>query len=68
LLTSSLIRSFYAGFEDDELKPEISNVYGPTECCVDSTIGHITGKEEIVTIGKGFAGRKVYVLNENGKV
>lgn len=39
------------------------NVYGPTECTVDATIGEISGTQP--TIGGPVANARVYVLDEN---
>jgi amino acid adenylation domain-containing protein len=48
--------------------PKITNVYGPTECCVDSTFYEIS-KENIglfknIPIGKPMPGEIIYIVNE----
>ena len=52
--------------------PELYNVYGPTECCVDSTIYKVEADRirdrEIVPIGKSIANMKAYVLNNAMKM
>ncbi|MGK0555429.1 non-ribosomal peptide synthetase, partial [Macrococcus capreoli] len=51
-----------------------SNVYGPTECCVDSTIFHIDSdqirlfEEEVIPIGKAIDNVNVFLINEKGMV
>ncbi|MED1913794.1 non-ribosomal peptide synthase/polyketide synthase [Bacillus thuringiensis] len=54
-------------------RPKITNVYGPTECCVDSTAYDI-GEDiadawtHTVPIGKPLANQCVYILNEQHKL
>ena len=43
------------------------NVYGPTECTVDSTIGDITGPEQSAHIGRPIANTRIYILDSNQK-
>lgn len=40
------------------------NVYGPTECTVDSTVAHINHEPGPPHIGRPLANRNVYILNE----
>jgi amino acid adenylation domain-containing protein len=50
----------------------IANVYGPTECCVDTTVYRYPGKEEelsdTIPIGKPLANQKVYILDRRLKL
>ncbi|MFC2145983.1 amino acid adenylation domain-containing protein [Acidobacteriota bacterium] len=49
--------------------PQVSNIYGPTETCVDSTFYHIPpGKVEdfaSIPIGRGLPNQQVYILGKN---
>jgi len=51
--------------------PEITNSYGPTECCVEATALKLDMEyiEELgfVPIGKALSGYEIYILNENKK-
>ena len=53
-------------------KPEITNIYGPTECCVDSTAFRIDseGLEPLNTIpiGRPLVNYSVYVLDKDHKL
>ena len=44
------------------------NVYGPTECTVDSTIAYVNNSETRPVIGKPIANAYVYVLDENFQI
>ncbi|MBI1390257.1 MAG: amino acid adenylation domain-containing protein [bacterium] len=48
----------------------LSNVYGPTECCVDATCFHLDENTRIDSpvcpLGKGMPNIELYVLNESG--
>jgi amino acid adenylation domain-containing protein len=50
--------------------PAITNVYGPTECCVDSSFYHITpgetGQGDVVPIGRPMPNETIYILDRNG--
>ncbi|NEW06408.1 amino acid adenylation domain-containing protein [Paenibacillus sp. SYP-B3998] len=53
-------------------RPQITNVYGPTECCVDTT-AYTIGEEETfrfhtVPLGKPLANQSVYLLDSQQKV
>ncbi|SFB48565.1 AMP-binding protein, partial [Clostridium frigidicarnis] len=66
-LPLNTVREFYKNFRGEN-KPCINNVYGPTECCVDSSIYLIDPKEinkiEIIPIGKPMVNYKLYVLDK----
>ncbi|WP_051541409.1 AMP-binding protein [Caldalkalibacillus mannanilyticus] len=52
-------------------QPKISNVYGPTECCVDATA--YTIEEDVsdvhtVPIGKPLANQSIYILDSQQKM
>jgi len=68
-LTRELVASFY---EHDSLRDVvITNVYGPTECCVDVTARDVNYPVEdfgaIVPIGKPLSGAKIFVADTNGQ-
>ena len=46
---------------------EFYNVYGPTECTVDSTIARLKGDSTAPHIGHPMQNRHVYVLDRNGR-
>ncbi len=52
-----------------EPKPQITNIYGPAECCVDTTAFLIERDklDEVssIPIGKPLANKKVYILDQN---
>lgn len=53
--------------------PIVTNVYGPTECCVDSTAYHISSDElgklpPVVPIGRPLINQEVYILDKQMKV
>jgi amino acid adenylation domain-containing protein len=49
-------------------KPQITNVYGPTECCVDSTWFEISerniGEIQNIPIGKPMPNYRIYIMNQ----
>ncbi|WP_180984584.1 non-ribosomal peptide synthase/polyketide synthase [Paenibacillus sp. F4] len=54
-------------------RPQITNVYGPTECCVDTTAYDIDGETmtawtHTVPIGKPMANQHVYIMDMNRKL
>nr|MDJ0636529.1 amino acid adenylation domain-containing protein [Xenococcaceae cyanobacterium MO_188.B29] len=65
-LRAEVIIEFLSKFDDSP--PQITNVYGPTECCVDSSsyqIDLITIKKlGFVPIGKALSNISIYILNE----
>jgi len=66
-LLSSIVEDFYSKF--DENKPSITNIYGPTECCVDSTAYNVELNEisdfDVIPIGKPLCNQQVYILDDN---
>lgn len=61
------VEKFYSRFDGNT--PEITNVYGPTECCVDSTFytlnpSNLAGSK-IIPIGKPMPNVQIYILGEN---
>ncbi len=68
-LNRSVVEDLYR--KNSTIKPKITNVYGPTECTVDSTaylvpddVGQLSS---VMPIGKPLANQQVYVLNENNR-
>ncbi len=60
----SSIKKLLSNFEIN--KPEITNVYGPTECCVDSTLYNYrkdNNNSEIVSIGKPLSNTKIFIID-----
>ncbi len=53
-------------------KPKITNVYGPTECCVDATSilvePYLLDRYEILPIGKPMANHRLYILDQYDKL
>src|SRR5262249_57486137 len=39
------------------------NVYGPTECTVDTTVAYVQGSNERPLIGRPISNARVYILN-----
>ncbi len=60
------VKNFWELIKD---QPKIHNVYGPTECCVDSTAYLINPLEltdsGTVTIGSPLANERIYILGRN---
>jgi amino acid adenylation domain-containing protein len=42
------------------------NMYGPTECTVDATIGAIRAEDEVPHIGRSIVNMRIYLLDGNG--
>jgi amino acid adenylation domain-containing protein len=65
-LPSSVVVDLINSFADNA--PGISNIYGPTETCVDSTAYNIIKEKlpeyEILPIGKPLPNEQVYILNQ----
>ncbi|MCS4459771.1 non-ribosomal peptide synthetase, partial [Clostridium botulinum] len=70
-LNLNVIKEFYKSFTG-ESKSYINNVYGPTECCVDSSIYVIDCEKvnniEIIPIGKPMANYKLYIIDKYNKL
>ncbi|TNE55275.1 MAG: amino acid adenylation domain-containing protein [Bacteroidetes bacterium] len=51
--------------------PKLTNVYGPTECCVDSSYYHVNRQDleyhTIMPIGRALEGQLLYVMDKNLK-
>lgn len=66
-LLSSLVEAFLSKFEGN--KPAITNIYGPTECCVDSTAYSVDLNEisnfDVVPVGKPLTNQQVYILGDS---
>ncbi len=64
------LKEFCTIYKDE--KPLITNIYGLTECCVDSTAYTIDlnnlGKVENIPIGRPMANQQVYILDESLKL
>lgn len=69
-LTYGIVSDFLKCFGNK--KPQITNIYGPTECCVDSTSyllpANIKAENDIVSIGTPLANVKVYILSETNQM
>ncbi|MGE5631076.1 MAG: amino acid adenylation domain-containing protein, partial [Caulobacteraceae bacterium] len=69
-LSVNVVKDFLAFFKDR--KPDITNIYGPTECCVDSTAFLIDSdrldKLNTIPIGRPLVNYSVYVLNNYNKL
>jgi len=46
---------------------DFHNVYGPTECTVDSTVAHLKDETTLPHIGRPMANRRIYILNREGR-
>jgi len=61
---------FYKKFE--ETKPVITNVYGPTECCVDATAYEITYEgimeNPVIPIGIPMPNHRMYILGKGNEL
>ncbi|MGB8192955.1 MAG: amino acid adenylation domain-containing protein [Chitinophagaceae bacterium] len=71
-LPKQLVKKFYALFGNKTVElPLISNVYGPTECCVDATHFAVYPNQlenyDTIPIGKPMANRYTYILDEQLK-
>ncbi|MEC0599326.1 amino acid adenylation domain-containing protein [Bacillus spizizenii] len=69
-LLSEEIKRFYKNFKSEE-RPYITNVYGPTECCVDATAYTIDPKKigyiKEVPIGRPLKNCSVHILDQQLK-
>lgn len=68
-LPGEAVQRFFTVFEQrNARKPLITNVYGPTECCVDASAFDIITVENkgIVPIGKPLGNNRLYILDTNG--
>ncbi|PEU19965.1 non-ribosomal peptide synthetase, partial [Bacillus wiedmannii] len=69
-LTSYLIKGLFEKLTN--LKANITNVYGPTECCVDSTCYRIefdqVNKNIAIPIGKPLLNTNIYILDKENNL
>lgn len=68
-LPQVLVQRFLGSFIPAQTR--ITNVYGPTECCVDSTFYRVAGENKpgaIVPIGQPMPNEQIYILNKKGKL
>ncbi|MGR5997121.1 AMP-binding protein [Bacillus cereus] len=64
------MKGLFGKFAD--FKPNITNVYGPTECCVDSTsyrieFDQISG-DKVIPIGKPILNTNIYILDKGNNL
>lgn len=71
-LSYNLVKEFLNCFSDE--KPKITNIYGPAECCVDST-SYLVSPDDLenkynhtVPIGKPMVNKSIYILDRKGKL
>lgn len=68
-LSWKIVKDFFSGFPSRALLPKITNVYGPTECSVDTTAYDVPGENinsfADIPIGKPMPNCKVYILDSN---
>jgi len=66
-LSSDVIRAFYAHFQMEQT--QITNIYGPTECCVDVSSYSVSraslDQYTILPIGTPMQNSKLYIMNKN---
>ncbi|MCP4151804.1 MAG: amino acid adenylation domain-containing protein, partial [bacterium] len=69
-LTWKIVDDFYSCFK--EKTPLITNVYGPTECCVDATSFQVAAEElpalgrfNQIPIGKPMPNYRIYILDKD---
>ncbi|MFC2145775.1 amino acid adenylation domain-containing protein [Acidobacteriota bacterium] len=71
-LSWKTVNDFFSGFSPLIPLPRITNVYGPTECCVDTTAYAVPGGNidpfADVPIGNPLPNCKVYILDNNKKL
>ncbi|MGB7604525.1 MAG: amino acid adenylation domain-containing protein, partial [Lutisporaceae bacterium] len=69
-LPVDVVQDFLAFFKDK--KPNITNIYGPTECCVDSTAFLVDSDQlntlSAIPIGRPLVNYSVYVLDKDNKL
>ncbi|NEW06819.1 amino acid adenylation domain-containing protein [Paenibacillus sp. SYP-B3998] len=65
-LSSDVIRTFYAHFQMEQT--QITNIYGPTECCVDVTSYSVSRESldqyTILPIGTPLQNSSLYIMNK----
>lgn len=72
VLRNQLVKRLYDKMQafSNKMLPEIVNVYGPTECCVDATMYRIDAHnmEQEILIGKPLPNVRLYVLDAYQKL
>jgi amino acid adenylation domain-containing protein len=70
VLPSSVVKRFFSHCHGNI--PEMTNVYGPTECCVDSSYFHVTQSNielyEDIPIGKPMPNQKIFILSRKNQL
>ncbi|OAJ74062.1 hypothetical protein AYJ08_10555 [Brevibacillus sp. SKDU10] len=73
-LSYSVVREWFGRFNQQEQVPLLTNVYGPTECCVDVCYHHVQKetatieKRVYVPIGRALGENQLLVVDERGRV
>jgi fengycin family lipopeptide synthetase D len=73
-LPRGVVEAFLRGFPGDGNRPLISNVYGPTECCVDSTSFDVSAETlrlcrwDIIPIGNPMPNEQILILDNNNSL
>lgn len=64
-LSKNTVKGFLSGF--GERRPKITNVYGPTECCVDVTSYPVLERTgiDIIPIGKPLVNTRIYIFDNH---
>jgi acyl-CoA synthetase (AMP-forming)/AMP-acid ligase II/acyl carrier protein len=62
-LREDVARRFYDNFSSALVCPQIINLYGPTECCVDATFEAVQRDFEFVTVGRPLQNVEVHILD-----
>jgi amino acid adenylation domain-containing protein len=69
-LPANTVQAFFSKFAASA--PVITNVYGPSECCVDNTSYQLTKDSsaavDTIPIGKPMPNQQVYILNERQRL
>ena len=68
ILPKKTVEGFFKMFESmGKNTPKITNLYGPTECCVDSTFYEVSHDNidlyETIPIGKPMPNEQVYIVD-----
>jgi amino acid adenylation domain-containing protein len=69
-LTKKVLEDFFSRFKT--AVPKVTNVYGPTECCVDATSYEISREKlaiiDRVPLGKAMPNYLIYILGKNNRL
>jgi amino acid adenylation domain-containing protein len=69
-----IVEAFLNGFPNDGKGVIVSNVYGPTECCVDSTYFDVSVetlslcRRDIIPIGRPMPNEQIHILNRTNQL